>query len=136
MPDTRQRLVLTGGSPGGVWACASCRADLCDGLIVHRHDCEWLAAVRTGAEPLPTVEQLLARDVPLRIKFVKGYPVPVNPAACEPHTPSPRGYLEWDEWAERMEQTHTQRQCKGCGLWSVWEPRETATQGDPDASQH
>lgn len=59
--------------------------------------------------------------VPRRIKWVDGSPVPQYPHECEPHTPSPDGYLQWHVWAQRMERTHTQRQCKGCGLWAIWE---------------
>ena len=42
---------------------------------------------------------------------------------CEPHTPQPSGYVAWHEWADLMAETHVQRQCKGCGLWAVWEPK-------------
>lgn len=62
-------------------------------------------------------------EIPLRIKVVRGGVMPEFPAGCEPHTASPDGYLQWHAWAEEMGRTHTQRQCKGCGLWSVWEPR-------------
>lgn len=61
--------------------------------------------------------------IPLRIRMVKGHPEPLEPGDCEPHTGSPDDYFAWDAWAKRMEKTHTQRQCKGCGLWSVWEPK-------------
>ena len=27
------------------------------------------------------------------------------------------------EWAERMQQTHVQRQCPRCGRWTIWEPK-------------
>lgn len=64
-----------------------------------------------------------AAEVPQRIKFVKGEFVPEFPDECEPHTPQPSGYLQWDAWAERMAKTREQRQCKGCGLWAVWEPK-------------
>lgn len=61
-------------------------------------------------------------ELPLRVLMVRGRPVPLEPARCEPHTSSPDGFLQWDEWAKRMGRTHTQRQCRGCGLWAVWEP--------------
>lgn len=64
--------------------------------------------------------------LPLRITMIKGHPVPLDPANCEPHTESPDGYLQWHAWAERMERTHVQRQCRGCGLWSIWEPKAVA----------
>lgn len=43
--------------------------------------------------------------------------------APEQHTPCPSDYLAWHEWAERMQATHEQQQCPGCGLWMVWVPR-------------
>jgi hypothetical protein len=72
-------------------------------------------------------------EIPLRIKHVNGKPEPLNPEECEPHTSSPDGYLQWDEWAERMSMTYTQRQCKGCGLWSVWDPKIGTEEGSADA---
>lgn len=68
-------------------------------------------------------------DIPQRVKLVGGHFAPEFPDECEPHTDSPRGYLQWDDWAEKMNQTHVQRQCEGCGLWAVWERRP-----DPEAS--
>jgi hypothetical protein len=64
--------------------------------------------------------------IPLRVKTVDGRTVPLEPGNCEPHTPSPRSYLQWGEWADKMRRTHVQRQCRGCGLWEVWEPKEAA----------
>ena len=61
-------------------------------------------------------------EIPQRVKIVSGHFVPEFPDECEPHTDSPRGYLQWHAWADEMGRTHTQRQCRGCGLWSVWEP--------------
>lgn len=43
------------------------------------------------------------------------------------HTPSPAGYNEWHEWAERMKETHDQTQCPTCGFWAIWTPREGTT---------
>lgn len=40
------------------------------------------------------------------------------------HTPQPRGYLEWHEWAEEKSKTHLQEKCPGCGLYEIWVPRE------------
>ena len=54
--------------------------------------------------------------VTLRITWTQGHPVPADPARCEPHTPAPASYLGWHAWAERMDRTHDQRQCTGCGL--------------------
>lgn len=36
------------------------------------------------------------------------------------HTPCPSGYLDWFSWAERMNRTHGQRRCEGCGRWAIW----------------
>lgn len=65
-------------------------------------------------------------EIPLRVKIVKGEHVPTHPDECEPHTPSPGGYLAWDAWAEEKTKTHVQRQCRGCGLYVVWEPKPDA----------
>jgi hypothetical protein len=65
-------------------------------------------------------------EIPQRVKLVKGEFVPEFPDECEPHTPHPSGYLQRDAWAERMARTHKQRQCRGCGLWAVWEQKEAA----------
>jgi len=32
----------------------------------------------------------------------------------------PRGYVEWQNWAEKMSKTHRQLACPGCGLLTVW----------------
>ena len=66
-------------------------------------------------------------QIPLRVKMDHGRPVPADPDECEPHTKAPTGYLAWHEWAERMDKTHLARQCRGCGLWAIWEPRNTVT---------
>lgn len=77
-------------------------------------------------------------EVPFRIRWVNGHAVPRFPAECEPHTDSPRGDLQWlawsDEmgwhaWVDEMGQTHTQMQCKGCGLWSIWEYGPSSCRG-------
>jgi len=47
---------------------------------------------------------------------------------CEEYR-QPTGYVEAGEWAEYMLQTHDQRQCPGCGLWTIWEPRVEAPRG-------
>ena len=46
----KQRLVLIGGYPGGVWSCSWCAAELADGGITHRDDCAWLAEVRAAEQ--------------------------------------------------------------------------------------
>lgn len=48
---------------------------------------------------------------------------PRFPEQCEPHTPMPPGFSDWHEVAEAWKRTRDQRQCRGCGLWAVWEPR-------------
>lgn len=35
--------------------------------------------------------------IPLRVKMIKGHPVPEFSDECEPHTESPRGYLQWHD---------------------------------------
>lgn len=36
------------------------------------------------------------------------------------HTPSPDGYLHWQDWADEMSKTHKQIKCKSCGLFAIW----------------
>jgi len=58
---------------------------------------------------------------------VAGYYQEADPPTtpeCEPHEPLPRGYIARSSWAEVMAMTHTQRRCKGCGLWKIWTPKE------------
>lgn len=48
-------------------------------------------------------------------------------AACpngDEHTPSPRGYLQWHAWAERIAKTHEQVRCPDCGLYAIWRPKK------------
>lgn len=54
-------------------------------------------------------------------------PEPVICPQAHLHTPCPQGYLAWHEWAEKMAKTHQQRQCPGCELWVIWEPKESTT---------
>ena len=69
-------------------------------------------------------------DIPQRVKNVAGRPVPIDPAACEPHTPHPDGQADHLQWQTEMMRTHDQRQCKSCGLWAIWEPKESAGGND------
>lgn len=46
-----------------------------------------------------------------------------NCPLAERHTPAPRGYVAWHEWAEKMEETHYQVRCKGCDKFQIWKPR-------------
>ncbi|WP_027933716.1 hypothetical protein [Amycolatopsis thermoflava] len=54
--------------------------------------------------------------------------IPINMGpGCDPRCQEhqqPTGYIDRAEWAEYMLITHDQRQCPGCGLWTIWEPRE------------
>lgn len=36
------------------------------------------------------------------------------------HTPQPKGYIAWHEWAAKKSKTHRQIRCKGCGRLEVW----------------
>ena len=47
----------------------------------------------------------------------------------EKHTPCPRGYGAFLNWAEKMENTHKQTLCDVCGFWSVWIPRAQMEMG-------
>lgn len=52
---------------------------------------------------------------------------PVDRPVCpqvELHTPAPKEYLAWHEWAEEKAKTHIQTRCPGCNLWHIWIPRE------------
>lgn len=49
-------------------------------------------------------------------------PEPPCPNEAE-HTPCPTDYLGWWSWVERMNRTHGQRKCPGCGRWAIWYPR-------------
>lgn len=55
---------------------------------------------------------------------VKMITPPATTPECEPHTPHPAAYVANSEWADLMMETHAQRQCNGCGLWAIWEPKE------------
>ena len=53
---------------------------------------------------------------------------PPTTPGCEPHEPWSSAYVAASEYADLMGETHTQRQCRGCGLYLIWEPK-----GEPDA---
>lgn len=42
----------------------------------------------------------------------------------EDHTLSPEGYIQWHAWAEKMSETHRQEKCGGCGLYTIWTPKQ------------
>lgn len=74
--------------------------------------------------------------VPFQVTLDKrGRITPARPELCEPHVEPgrPDDYLGSSEWAERMIRTWDQRQCRGCGLWAVWE-RRAITANLPDGS--
>ena len=50
---------------------------------------------------------------------------PATTPECEPHEPWPEGYVASSEYADLMAETRDQRACRGCGLYAVWEPKET-----------
>lgn len=53
---------------------------------------------------------------------------------CE-HTPSPEGYLQWHDWAEKMSKTHRSVVCQHCGLYGVWIPKSHVCESwTPDGS--
>lgn len=60
----------------------------------------------------------------MRVRWEGSTAVPLFPDECVPHDKGPAGFLEWGRWAKEMERTHVHRQCPGCGLWEVWEPKE------------
>lgn len=59
-----------------------------------------------------------SRCIPIRM----GPPAPDCDPRCSEQQ-QPTGYVDRAEWAEYMLQTHDQRQCPGCGLWSIWDPK-------------
>jgi hypothetical protein len=39
----------------------------------------------------------------------------------ELHTPQPRSYVDWFEWAGQMNyKGHAQHKCPGCGRYMIW----------------
>jgi hypothetical protein len=46
------------------------------------------------------------------------------------HTEGPSGYVQWHDWAERMERTHYQCMCPGCGRYLIWDPRAVMQSAD------
>lgn len=45
-----------------------------------------------------------------------------EPPCADEHTPCPKGYLAWHEWAAEMEKTHRQEACPKCSLYVIWRP--------------
>lgn len=46
------------------------------------------------------------------------------------HTYAPRAYTAWHHWASRMNRTHRQIRCEGCGRFRIWIPRTPRPAGD------
>lgn len=42
------------------------------------------------------------------------------PRKAELHTPCPRGYIEWQDWAAQASKTHKAQRCPECNLYAVW----------------
>lgn len=51
------------------------------------------------------------------------------------HTPCPDGYIQWHAWARRMNRTHKQIRCTGCGRFAIWIPRKKEDSNENDAAQ-
>lgn len=69
--------------------------------------------------PIPTLASIrrqLAREALLP-------PCP----GVEAHTPDPRGYHAWHEWAAEMSRTHRQVRCSHCKLLAIWVPKPGVT---------
>lgn len=51
-------------------------------------------------------------------------PSPDDTSDCpqrDQHTPAPKGYVAWHEWAARMNYYGwRQRKCPDCGLYTIW----------------
>src|SRR3954470_8314255 len=43
------------------------------------------------------------------------------------HTPCPKGYVDFCDWADKMSKTHDQIKCKVCDSYDVWVERSDAT---------
>lgn len=47
----------------------------------------------------------------------------IHPNYCPDHanhTQSPDDYVQFHNWAKRMQTNHTQIQCKTCKFWCIW----------------
>jgi hypothetical protein len=44
----------------------------------------------------------------------------------ENHEPMPTGYVEFSVWGEKMNKTHKNVKCSGCGLYQIWELRKVS----------
>lgn len=74
---------------------------------------------------------LIRRDQTIGLlcsEIEKTLPDPECPNAVQ-HTPHPQGYNDHSRWADEMLKTHDQQQCRGCGRWNIWTPREQASTG-------
>lgn len=46
----------------------------------------------------------------------------------------PTRYIAHSAWAEEMLKTHDQIQCPGCGLWTIWKPKELFSKQEGEKS--
>ncbi len=51
------------------------------------------------------------------------YPKAEDCPKARTHTPCPKGYLQWHDWAATKARTHRQRKCPTCGFYAVWVPK-------------
>jgi hypothetical protein len=79
---------------------------------------------KVAQEPQPAEDTSDEDDDPAEAEAPR-YVLKARPATtpeCEPHTPTPTGYIAESNWADdMMDKGWTQRQCRGCGLWMIWE---------------
>ena len=52
-----------------------------------------------------------------------------SPLCADIHTPCPKHFSKWLEWAEGMRRTHEQKMCPYCGLWKVWTLKSDKKEG-------
>lgn len=45
----------------------------------------------------------------------------------EQHEPMPTAYVEFDGWGAKMNKTHKNVKCSGCGLYKIWVERTKKT---------
>lgn len=57
------------------------------------------------------------------------------PDAAAKHTPCPKSYLGWHDWAAHKAKTHRQIKCPTCGFYAVWVPRQKPHPFDAKTAQ-
>lgn len=58
--------------------------------------------------------------------YLQDIPIAPEVTKCSDHTPCPKGYLAWHEWAAEMKKTHAVEHCCECGLYMIWRPKPDA----------